>query len=178
MKKTVCALLALLLLVLLAGCGKTQARAQALDPFVSAAKGVAANLAELDDEPELALSTAMTYFNSLLEPAALTPLRSCADDGEWGRFEYYLREAHGRYSEIYDRFRAGEPLREEDKAYLDTLRAALETLLGSLLKEDGRTYRREALKESCLSAQLAAFSANMANTAETKSPAAASPSRP
>ena len=158
-KRTTCLLLALLLLALLAGCGKTQARAQVLNPFVSAAKGVTANLAELGGAPEPAMRAGMTYFNSLLEPAALTPLRSFVDDGEWGRFEYALREAHGRYSEISDRVCAGEPLREEDRAYLDTLRAALETLLDSLLKEDGRTYRREALKKDYLSAQLAAFSA-------------------
>ena len=160
MKRTTCILLALLLLALLAACGgKTQTRAQALNPFVSAAKGVTANLAELDDAPEPAMRTGMTYFNSLLDPAALTTLRSFVDDGEWGRFEYALREAHGRYSEISDRVCAGEPLREEDRAYLDTLRAALETLLDSLLKEDGRTYRSEALKKDYLSAQLAAFSA-------------------
>ena len=159
MKKTVYILLALLLLALLAACGKTQARAQVLNPFVSAAKGVAANLAELGGAPELAMRTGMTYFNSLVEPAALTPLQSFVDDGEWGRFELALREAHGRYGAILDRVSAGEPLREEDRAYLDTLRAALETLLDSLLKEDGRTFRRETLKAGYLTAQLAAFSA-------------------
>ena len=161
-KKAACLLLSLLLPVLAAACGGVpREQAAVLGPFVSAAKGVAANLAEIDNCPEPALSTAMTYFNSLAEPATLLPLKSYADDGEWGRFEYSLREAHGRYSEIFDRIRGGEPLREEDRAYLDTLRAALETLLDSILEEDGRTYRREALREGRLTERIAAFSSGV-----------------
>ena len=161
-KKTTCLFLSLLLLAILAACGgNTQEQAQVLNPFVSSVKGVAANLAVIDDAPEPAMRTGMTYFNSLVESATLLPLENYVNDGEWGRFEYYLREAHGRYSAIFDRICGGEPLTEEDRAYLDTLQTALETLLDSMIEEDGRTYRREVLNKDYLSQQIAAFSSGV-----------------
>lgn len=152
--------LALLLVMLCVRAAGRQKRLQSLNAFVGGVKGVAANLADLDDSPEMAMNGAKTYFYSLSERGAILPLRSLIDETIWVQFRYALQQdAYQEFSAIYDRYRAGDVLSEDDRAYLDKLRAAMETLLDSLLEPDGRTYRRQAANKDYLSRQLADFSA-------------------